>query len=182
MTIKLKMIIIIIIIFFTSRTKYNKKIIIQYPKFIIDEFKSIFDLLNSGKSLNLFSKKTKIENIFILISIVPFLRQDLIIRERYPIYNLYNQIFSYNNNRIIKINNRTKNYFASKFIHLLYFKWEIIPDKNITNYIRHIIYHYYPNKCSNLFDNILNFNIQNLINKESTNISYELLKDLISKI
>ena len=59
---------------------------------------------------------------------------------------------NFNNKRIIEIKKEQLLNFSLKFKDLLYYKWELIPNKNITNYIRHIVYHYYSEECLPLLD------------------------------
>ena len=170
--------ILIIILSFITRYNYNA---LEYPPFLIKEYKDIFDKINSRYNLEYFNKKTKIENIFILISIFPFLRKKFIITKQNPLFYLYRQIFNVSNKRIIKINKSNKTIFTSNLKALLYYKWEILPEKNITNYIRHIFYHYYPEQYLNIYEDSLNLNIKYFINNNQK-FPFDIISDLISKI
>ena len=174
----LSLFMLITIIYISIKTKTNYEAILDYPKFIIGEYKKIFDFLNKKKTLDLFRKKSKIENIFILISIFPFLKKEIIITKKNPIYEL----FKVYNNEIIKINPKNKNYISLSFKYLIYNKWENLPNKNKTNYIRHILYHYYPEKCLYLYEKSLNKNIMYYIHNNREKISNEFIIDLMSKI
>jgi hypothetical protein len=131
---------------------------------------------------NLFRNKNKIENIFILISIFPFFKKEIILTKKNPLYNLYKKILNIKNNKVIKIYKNNKTDFSLKFQDLLYYKWEDLPNKNKTNYIRHILYHYYPEECLYIYEKSLNLNIKYYIENNREKISYEFITDLMSKI
>ena len=173
---------LIIIIFSIIKSNDNTYNILEYPKLLIDEYKEVFDFINSKNSLEILFEKTKIENIFIFITIFPFLQKDLIISKTNQIFKLVQQILNITDTKIIKLNKNTKNLIYLNLKSLLDYKWENIPNKNITNYIRHILYHYYPDNCTHILDKSLNFNIRHIINKYNTNMTYELINDLMSKI
>ena len=78
------------------------------------------------------------------------------------------------------INNITN--FSHKFKTLLYYKWDHLPNKNKTNYIRHILYHYYSSECLKIYENSLNLNVGYYIINNKDIISYESIHSLISKI
>jgi hypothetical protein len=54
-------------------------------------------------------------------------------------------------------------------------------NRNITNYLRHIIYHYYNEEWLNIYDQSLNLNIKYYFDNNK-NKSYELISELMSKI
>ena len=58
---------------------------------------------------------------------------------------------------------------------LLYYKWEIIPNKNLLNCIRYITNNYYNEYCLEIFDKSLNLNFKNYIKKKRNKLS---LKDI----
>lgn len=175
-------ILIIIIIFKLMNVKSNYDLILEYPDFQIDEFKIIFDLINSRHTLDIFWRKAKIENIFILISIFPFLKNEIKITKRNPIYEFCKYLFYNNSNEVIKVHKTNYDNFTSKFDYLLNYIWETFPNKNSTNYIRHILYHFYPEECLNIYDSSLNMNIRHLIHNNIEKLSYTFISDLMSKI
>ena len=137
-------IILFIFLYFPIKIKINLnyEIILDYPQLFLEEYKNVFDLLNKKNNLNLFRKKNKIENIFILIIIFPFIKKEIIITKRNPIFKLYKNIFNIKNNTIIKIEKKCLEQFSHKFKDFIYYKWEALPNRNKTNYLRHILYHY----------------------------------------
>lgn len=179
---KIHSIFIFLIIIYISITKFKYEIISEYPKFLLDEYKNIFDLINKKKMYDLFRNKNQIENIFILISIFPFLKKEIILTKKNTLYNLYKKILNIKNNKVIKIYKNNKTDFSLKFKDLLYYKWEDLPNKNKTNYIRHILYHYYPEECLYIYEKSLNLNIKYYIDNNREKISYEFITDLMSKI
>lgn len=170
----------IIIAYLFNEILIKRKKILLYPYLIIDDFKNYFDLINNKHTFDLFRTQKKIKNIFILISIFPFIQKEIFITKKNNIFGFLENIFETKNNSILKISKRNITYFSTKFKELLYYKWEYLPNKNNTNYIRHILYHYYPNDCLNVFENSLNINIRYFINNNKDNYSYDLINDLIS--
>ena len=76
--------------------------------------------------------QTKIEKIFFLIGILPFLNKELYINKRYKnLYSFFGMIYKVNNrhNNIIFINKNDLNYISRNFNSLLFYKWEFIPDR-----------------------------------------------------
>jgi hypothetical protein len=81
----------------------------------------------------------------------------------------------------IKLSKRYKTMFSLSFKEFIYYKWDDLPNKNKTNYIRHILFHFYPKECLDIYENALNLNIGYYIDKNKEKISYEIANDLISK-
>ena len=178
---KTKILLSFLIILILIKAKNNFKDILVYPKFQIDEYKTIFDLLNIKNTLDLFRKKNIIENIFILISIFPFIKNEIVLTKKNHIYTLLKYIFNIKNNEIIKLNKNNITIFSNNFDALLNYHWEDLPNKNKTNYIRHILYNYYPKNALIIYERSLNLNIQYFIDKNRKIMTYELIKDLMSK-
>ncbi len=170
-----------IIILFFIKGKFMKEKIIEYPIFQIDEYKKIFDSINNNDVNSIFRKKNKIENIFILISIFPFLKKEITIRRKNPIYNFLKNILDYKGNESIKISKNNQTLFSLKINESLFYQWEYLPDKNRTNYIRHILYHFYLESCLDIFEKALNLNINYYLVYYREKLTYESINDLISK-
>ena len=136
--------------------------------------------------MNLFidEKKTKIEYLFLLIVIIPFIKTNSIMKCRINNKNFFS-IFGNNfgskikDNIIIIQNVDFEN--RNRLINLLNYEWEIIPSKKIINILRFIINHYYDDSCLNTFENALNFNFEKYIKNNENNLSFEKKKDLFSK-
>ena len=176
-----KVIIIILIIILSFKFRNNSDVL-EYPTLLLNSFKDIFDKINIKNNLDYFYEKTKIENIFILLSIFPFLKKEIRITKQNPLFHLYQQIFNVTNDKIIKLNKNNKTIFPSNFKNLLHYKWEILPEINITNYLRHILYHYYPEQYLNIYEDSLNLNIKFFINDNINRLSYDSISDLMSKL
>lgn len=170
--------IIFIIIIFTFIFKFNSKIILEYPKFILNEYRNIFDLLKK-KNFYLLNKETNIESIFILIIVFPFLKNEIIITKRNSIYKLFIKYFNFKNNGRIKLNQTFFSNFSNKLEDFLNYKWEKLLNRNNTNYLRHILYHYYSEECLKIYEKSLNMNIKYYLGNNK--LSHELIIDLMSK-
>ena len=169
------------LLFYFIIIKHYYKDIVEYPKFIIEEYYNLFVLLNANNNFNIFQGKNQIEIIFILISIFPFLKKEIIITKKNPAYELMKYIFNINNNEMIKINKNNKTYFSARFKKILYYNWEFLPNRNKSNYIRHILYHLYPRKCLHIYERSLNLNIKYYIFYNKKKLSFQLISDLMSK-
>lgn len=140
-------------------------------------------------NVNLFIniKKTKIENLLLLIVLLPFLKNNSIllykINDR-EIYKLFRIIFKDKKiqNKIIEINEYDIINIIEKFIDLLYYKWEFIPNKKILIIIRYIINNFFNESCLAIFDKSLNFNFKNFIQNKINIFSLEEISELMSKI
>ena len=128
----------IIITIFSTRKKRIFENVLDYPIFQINEYKKAFDLLNKKNTFDIFRRNNNVENIFILISIFPFLKREIILTKKNKIYNILKQIFIQNGKGIIEIKKNQALFLYNKFNYLINFKWEYIPHKNKTNFIRHI--------------------------------------------
>ena len=183
--INIKFIIIVILLlfsYFPYKYNYNNELALDYPELLIDIYKTYFSLLNKKHTFDLFRKQNKIENIFILIIIFPFLKNKIIITKKNSIYNLCKNLFNIQNDKKIIIIKDLLNSFSQKFNELLFYNWEFLPNKNKTNYLRYIINHYYSKECLNIFEKSLNLNIRNYIDYHKERLSYEIIVDLMSKI
>ena len=129
-------------------------------------------------------EKTKIENIFILIILFPFIKTNtsLIYKiENRNDYKLFRNVFKSNNikklNRIY-LNNLTL--LFDQFYDLICNEWEIIPEQNLLNIVRFIINSYYNESFLKIFDKSLNINLKLYIEK-ANNINFDIINKLMSK-
>jgi len=152
--------------------------------------KNFYDYIEQNdKTINLKInlKKTKIENILILIGIFPFLKNKSKILYKFnnkEIYYLFKNIFI---NKIIKkrfitINENDFHYFINNFNDLINYKWDLIPDEDIINNVRYILKKYYNEFCIEQFDKSLNKNIKNYIDNKKKIMSFKTIKKLMSKL
>ena len=170
-----------LIIFFVI---YRKKIngdILNYPPFQIDEYKDYFDKINLNNFSHFYWCKYKIENIFLLITILPFLKTEVYITNNLYIRNLFKNISKLNDNEMIIIKKKSTIDISKRCRQIFFYNWEYLPSKNKTNYIRHILYHYYTEDCLKEYEDSLNMNIKNYIELKKDNLDHNQIKDLLSK-
>ena len=203
-------ILIIILILFNTDNQYNilikeKNSLEYYFSYSICKFfhfkmdyncsKNIFidnnfyeNILEINQNINLYIniKKTKIENIFLLIGIIPFLKNNSSIIykiNKKEIFKLFKNIFKYKikKNKYIKFNEYNFKIFIEQFKELLNYKWEIIPTKKILNNIRYIINNYFNESCLEIFDKSLNLNFKFYLQNKKKQLDSKKINDLISK-
>ena len=149
----------------------------------------IYDYLieiNQNIDLIVNIKKTTIENIFLLIGILPFLKNNSTLTFKIKDKKIYKVFKSIHKNkklrREIKINKYDFHLFYEKFNDLINYKWEIIPNQNISKTIRYIINNYYNKTCLYIFDKSLNLNIKYYIENNKYQLSKEQIINLMCKI
>ena len=130
--------------------------------------------------------KTLLENILLIIAIIPFLKNNSTII--YDIGNnnskqLYNKLFKYKKifHRKIIIDIYDLEIIKNAFNILINYNWEIFPPKQILDNIRYIINNYYDELSSNIFDISLNKNYEYFIQNHITNNSHKTFEQLLSK-
>ena len=142
--------------------------------------------INHNIDLILNIKKTTIENIFLLIGIFPFLKNNSTITFKIKDKKIYKLFKSIRKNkklkRNIKINKYDFHLFNEQFNELIYYKWELIPNQNISKTIRYIINNYYNKTCLYIFDKSLNLNIKYYIENNKYQLSKKQIKNLMCKI
>ena len=145
------------------------------------------DILQINSNINLLMniKNSKLENLFLLLSIIPFLKNNstlsYTIKDK-EIYKIFKKIF---NKRIkYKIINFDYNDFYSfnkKMIKLLYYKWELIPKQFMLNNLRYIINNYYNEPNLEVLQKSLNMNYKSYIQNKINEMTNEEIKNLLSK-
>ena len=146
------------------------------------------NIMNIYQNINLFIsiKKAKIENIFLLIGIMPFLKNNSSIIykiNKKEIFKLFKNIFKYKKikNKIIKLNEYDFQNFIKIFKDLINYKWELIPKNKILNNIRYIINNYYNESFLQIFDKSLNLNFKYYFQEKKQNLSLKDINYLMSK-
>lgn len=141
--------------------------------------------VTKNKHLLITIKNKKIINLFLLLARIPFFGADskLIykINEKTFLSMLKNNSGEIINNNLI---NLKKEYFQkekNELINLLDYEWEIIPSRNIINFLRYIINNFYSEDCLTSFDTSLNKNYNKYLEKNINNISLKSKVELISK-
>ena len=130
-------------------------------------------------------KKTRIENIFILIGLFPLLNNNSTIIFKIndkEIYILFKNIFK---NKKIKKRNKISIYdfhiLEENFNDLVNYKWELIPNQKIQKILRFIINNYYNETCLDIFDKSLNLNLKYFIEKRKKRLLIKQIKQLMCK-
>ena len=149
---------------------------------------NFFDDINEiEENIHLFLnlKITKIEYIFLLIGTFPFLKSNstLSIKINHKDINQLFQIIFQNKNikKNFIIKNNHFDVFKEKLNEIINYQWEIIPNQNITNFIRYIINNYYNETYLNLFDALLSSKFKNYIEKKNGHLSNKQIKDILCK-
>ena len=169
------------VLIFESNFNCKEEIFININFF--DEYVSKrkeFDLLIKEKN-------TKIENLIMLIIIIPFI--EINSKLRYKINeqkftSIFGNLFKYNINKkdiIMQLN--SYDYFENKtkLINLLNYDWEIIPSKNIINILRYVINNFYVDSPISMFEKLLNMNLKQYIKLNLHKINEANKNDLIFK-
>jgi hypothetical protein len=145
----------------------------------------IFEI-NSNVNLLMNFRKSKLENIILLLSIIPFLKNNSTISYKINSKGLYIFFKKVLKKRIkykkIKLDYNDLYLFNIRMKELLYYEWEYIPNQFILNNFRHIINNYYNETNSESFQNILNIYYKSYINNKKDEMSFEEINDLLSKI
>lgn len=168
--------------FFYSKENYN----CSNEQFLNRNFYDDIEEYKKNINILLSIKKTKIENIFLLLAIMPILKNNSTILYKInnkDIFNLFKKIFINKKikNKIIKIYENDFHYFNKNFNHFLNYKWEFIPKKIILNNLRYIINNFYNESCLEIFDKSLNLNFKYFIKKEKNKLSSNDINNLFSK-
>ena len=129
-------------------------------------------------------KKDKIDNIFILIEVLPFLKKKIIIdkKKNTGIYQFCKNLFKIKKNyNIITIDKHYYSFFIKHFKEIIYYIWESIPTINIINNLRFIINNFYNENCLVLFEKALNLNLEKFILNNKNKFSFKNISYLMSK-
>ena len=204
--IKLFLFFVIINIFFEENCKkkeanklenYYSKLICKFFYFTINyncpatifSNTSFYDeILEINKDINLLInvKKSKLENILLLLGIIPFLKNNSTLT--YKINNKEINIFlkkTFKNKKIkykiIKFDFNDFNIFNGKINELLNYKWELVPGKFILDNIRYVLNNYYNELNFEIFQKSSNMNYKSFIQNKKKEMTYEEIENLLSK-
>jgi hypothetical protein len=130
--------------------------------------------------------KSRLENIILLLSIIPFLKNNSTISYKINekgLYKFFKKILNKKiKNRIIKLDYNDLFFFNERMKALLLFKWELIPKQVILDSLRYIINNHYNETNSVLFQESLNMNYMSYIQNKINEITYDEIKNLLSKL
>lgn len=146
------------------------------------------DILEINNNVNLLInvKKTKLESIFLLFGIIPFLKKNSTLSYKinnkgiYKFFkNILNEKMKY---KIIKIGYNDLHFFNKILKKLLYYNWELIPKKLMLDHFRYIVNNYYSDSNLILLQESLNMNYKSYFQNKRNEMTYDELKNLLSKL
>jgi hypothetical protein len=167
--------------FFYFTINYN-----CYSKLINNDFYEDVLEINNNIELLMNIKISKLENIVLLLGIIPFLKNNSSLSYKInskEIYNYVKKIFKNKKikHKIIKLDYNDFTNFNEKIEELLNYKWEFIPEKVILDNLRYVINNYYNESNFNIFQKTLNTNYDFYIQRKRKEITYSDLVSLLSK-
>ena len=147
------------------------------------------DILEFNSNVNLLMniKKSKLENIVLLLGIIPFLKNNSTLSYKINnkgIYNLFKKIFNKKIiSKVIKFDYSDLYIFNKKMKKVLYYEWELIPKKYMLDSLRFIINNYYYNEENlDLFQESLNLNYKSYILNKKNEMTYDEINNFLSKL
>jgi hypothetical protein len=131
-------------------------------------------------------KISKLENIVLLLGIIPFLKKNSTLSYKINNKEIYNYIKKSLKTKKIKHKSIKLDYndfdpFNEKMNELLNYKWELIPEKVMLDNLRYIINNYYNESNFNIFQKSLYMNYDFYIQRKREEITYSDLVSLLSK-
>ena len=145
------------------------------------------DILEINNNINLLMNinKSKLENIFLLLVIIPFLQNNSTLTYKIKDKGIYKHLRKEFKKKIkyktIKFDYNDLNYFKNNIKNLLYYKWELIPKQFILNNFRHIINKYYNESNLRVFHKSLNINYDSYIQNKANGMTFIEIQNLLSK-
>ena len=144
--------------------------------------------INCNIDLLINIKISKLESIFLLLGIIPFLKNNSTLSYKInnkEIYNFIKELFKNKNkkinHKIIKLDFIDFKTFNENLEELLNYKWELIPEKIILDNIRYIIDNYYNESNFDIFQKSLYINYNIYIQLKKKEIAFNNLVNLLSK-
>jgi hypothetical protein len=167
--------------FFYFTINYN-----CYSKFITNDFYEDVIEINNNINLLMNIKISKLENIVLLLGIIPFLKKNSTLSYKINNKEIYNYIKKSLKTKKIKHKSIKLDYndfdtFNEKMNELLNYKWELIPEKVMLDNLRYIINNYYNESNFNIFQKSLYMNYDFYIQRKREEIAYRDLISLLSK-
>lgn len=148
-------------------------------------YNDILDI-NSNVNLLINIKKSKLESIFLLLGIIPFLQKNSTLSYKINnkgIYKFFKKILNEKMKyKIIKFGYNDLYSFNKILKKLLYYNWELIPKKLVLDHLRYIINNYYNDSNLILFQESLNKNYKSYIQNKRNEMTYDDLMNLLSKL
>ena len=155
-------------------------------KFFNNDFYEDVLEINSNIDLLMNIKFSKLENIVLLLGIIPFLKNNSTLSYKINSKEIYNYIKKTLKTKKIKHKSIKIDYndfitFNEKIDELLNYKWELIPEKVILDNLRYIIDNYYNESNFIIFQKSLYMNYDFYIQRKRKEITYNDLVSLLSK-
>ena len=145
------------------------------------------DILEINSDINLLMniKIPKLENIFLLLGIIPLLKNNSTLSYKINnkgIYKLFKKILNKKiKYKVIKLDYNYLLYFNKIMKVLLYYIWELIPKQFMLDNIRYFINNYYNESNLVVFEESLNLNYKSYIQNKLNEMTFEKIKNLLSK-
>ena len=152
--------------------------------FANDNFYNDIIEINSNVNLLMNIKISKLENIILLLGIIPFLKNNSTLSYKINNKGIY-KFFKKNNSikyKVIKFVYNDLNSFNKILKKLLYYEWELIPKKFMLDNFRFIINNYYNETNLDVFQKSLNMNYKSYIKKKKHEMTYDEIKNFLSKL
>ena len=147
------------------------------------------DILEFNSNVNLLMniKKSKLENIILLLGIIPFLKNNSTLSYKINnkgIYKLFKKIFNKTIiSKVIKFDYNDLYIFNKNMKKILYYEWELLPKKYMLDNLRFIINNYYYNEANlDIFQESLNLNYKSYILNKKNEMTYDEIKNFLSKL
>jgi hypothetical protein len=141
--------------------------------------------INNNVNLLMNIKNSKLENLFLLLSIIPFLKNNSTLSYKIKnkeIFTIFKKIFNKKiKNKIINLEYNDFYSINKNMKKLLFYKWELIPKQFMLNNLRHIINNYYNESNLDVFQVSLNMNYNSYIQNKINEMTYNEIKNLLSK-
>lgn len=155
-------------------------------KFYNNDFYEDVLEINNNIDLLMNIKISKMENIVLLLGIIPFLKKNSTLFYKInnkEIFYYIKKIFKNKKikHKIIKFDYNDFKTFNEKLNELLNYKWELIPEKVMLNNLRYIINNYYNESNFDIFQKSLYMNYDFYIQRKRKEIAYIDLVSLLSK-
>jgi hypothetical protein len=142
--------------------------------------------INSNVNLLMNKKQSRLENIILFLSIIPFLKNNSTLSYKINdkgIYKFFKKILNKQiKNKIIKLDYNDIHSFNIRIKELIYYKWELIPKQLILDSLNYIINNYYNETNLFIFRASLNMNYRLYIQNKMNELSYEEIQNLLSKL
>jgi len=158
-------------------------------KDFLNNYDFFYNIKGIKKNVNLLidiKTNSLIENLILIVGIIPFLKFNSSIEYRINNRNIKDsfKLVFYNKtimNSTIFLYYYDLQVIKKNFVKIFKYIWELIPEKIIIDNIRYIINNYYDDVCVHIFEKSLNDNYEYFINKNKKIISDNYHEVLLSK-